>query len=84
MAFGIFSELGFGEKGIEIEREDSELGLWKNFTTVGERERASGLLVYKFLAAYYYYFFNLINVDEKNCGSFKSFSFIYIYIYIYR
>ena len=39
MVFGIFSEPGFGEKGIEIEREDSELGLWKNLTTVGERKR---------------------------------------------
>ena len=31
-----FSELGFGEKGRDIERKDSELALWKNLTTVRE------------------------------------------------
>ena len=31
-----FSELGFGEKGREIERKDLELALWKNLTMVRE------------------------------------------------
>ena len=47
MVFGIFSEPGFGEKGIEIEREDSELGLWKNLTTVGERKRGHWVCLWK-------------------------------------
>ena len=47
MVFGIFSEPGFGEKGIEIEREDLELGLWKNLTTVGERKRGHRVCLWK-------------------------------------
>ena len=47
MAFEIFSESGFGEKGIEIEREDSELGLWKNLTMVGERKRGHRVCLWK-------------------------------------
>ena len=31
-----FSELGFREKGRDIERKDSELALWKNLTMVRE------------------------------------------------
>ena len=83
MAFGIFLESGFGEKGIEIEREDSELGLWKNLTTVGERKRGHWVCLWKkFCLLIFIIFFNLINADVKNCGSSKSFGFIYIYIYI--
>ena len=47
MTFGIFLESGFGEKGIEIEREDSELGLWKNLTMVGERKRGHQVCLWK-------------------------------------
>jgi len=46
MVFGIFSESGFGEKGIEIEREDSE-GLWKNLTPFGERKRGHRVCLWK-------------------------------------
>ena len=76
-----FSELGFGEKGREIERKDLELALWKNLTTVREGigfafhncGKNFGLLII---------IINLINADVENCGSSKSFGFIYIYIYI--
>ena len=44
-----------------------------------EKERASGLLMEKILATYYYYFFNLINADVENCENSKSFGFICIY-----
>ena len=46
MTFGIFLESGFGEKGIEIEREDSE-GLWKNLTPFGERKRGHRVCLWK-------------------------------------
>ena len=76
-----FSELGFGEKGREIERKDLELALWKNLTTVRESIRFAfhncgknfGLLIIIIII-------NLINADVENCGSSKSFGFIYIYI----
>ena len=74
-----FSELGFGEKGREIERKDLELALWKNLTTVREGigfafhncGKNFGLLIIIII--------NLINADVENCGSSKSFGFIYIY-----
>ena len=78
-----FSELGFGEKGREIEGKDLELALWKNLTTVREGigfafhncGKNFGLLIIIIIN-------NLINADVENCGSSKSFSYIYIYIYI--
>ena len=79
-----FSELGFGKKGREIERKDSELVLWTNLTTVREGigfafhncGKNFGLLIIIII--------NLINADVENCGSSKSFGFIYMYIYRYR
>ena len=76
-----FSELGFGKKGREIERKDSELVLWTNLTTVREGigfafhycGKNFGLLIIIIII------FNLINGDVENCRSSKSFGFIYIY-----
>ena len=82
-----FLELGFGEKGREIERKDLELALWKNLTTVREGigfafhncGKNFGLLIIIIIII-----INLINADVENCGSSKSFGFIYMYIYRYR
>ena len=83
-----FSELGFGEKGREIERKDLELALWKNLTTVREGigfafhncGKNFGLLI--IIIIIIIIIINLINADVENCGSSKSFGFIYMYIYI--
>ena len=77
-----FSELGFGEKGREIERKDSELVLWTNLATVREGigfafhdcGKNFGLLIIIIIII----IINLINGDVENCRSSKSFSFIYI------
>jgi len=75
-----FSELGFGEKGREIER-GFRVGFVEKFDYgwCGYRVCFSRLWK-KIWVAYYYYFFNLINADVENCGSSKRFGFIYIYI----
>ena len=75
------SELGFGEKGRERERErerESERGFRVGFMGIGfafhDFGKKFGLLII--------IFYNLINANVENCGSFKSFGYIYIYIYI--
>ena len=55
-----FSELGFREKGRDIERKDSELALWKNLTMVREGIEFAfydcgknfGLLIYIYIYIY--------------------------------
>ena len=72
------SELGFGEKGREREREREDADVGIGFVGIGfafyDFGKKIGLLII--------IFYNLINADVENCGSFKSFGFIYIYIYI--
>ena len=80
-----FSELGFGKKGREIERKDSELVLWTNLTTVrGGIGFAFHYCGKKFGLLIIIIIINLINNNVKNYRNFKSFGFIYIYIYLYK
>ena len=62
------------------------MGLWKNLTTVREREREGiGFAFHdcgkKFGLLIIIIIFNLINTNVENCGSFRGFKYIYIYIY---
>ena len=80
--------MGFGEKGREIEKErererERERGFRVGFVGIGfvfhDFGKNLGLLIIIFYNLIITFFFNLINADVENCGSFKNFGFIYIY-----
>ena len=57
------------------------MGLWKNLTTVRERQ-GIGFAFHgcgkKFRLLIIIIIFNLINANVENCGSFRGFKYIYI------